>query len=424
MEKRGLIIGIDYTGEYCQASCYSRRHGRPESMAFGKDARRYLIPVAISYNEAEKDWLIGQSAIDYAREQGDYLFQDLLENVFIGEKCTAGGQEYTYTQLFAIFIAKIIEYTQTATSIMGVENITMNFRRVTPEIRVAMDEVFRMLRIPAEKVKLVTCAESFAYYVLGEDPAIWEKGVLLFDFGRDGFYEKILTVTGNKPSSPVYISERMHSGEFSMENLGNEVLMDQMDERLSALFAEIAADTRISSVYFTGEGFQNMWFKKTLALVSESKRAFKGNNLYAKGACRCGLIKAAAGGRDYRIICAGRTRCTISAEAVDRGEKKLIELSVAPKDWFEAGCRREFILDEPGRIRLHITSLIEKQTGIADIDLSAFPKRPAKATRVELAIEFKNEYECTVSVKDLGFGGFFEPSGAVVSEKLDLKGYI
>lgn len=424
MEKRGLIIGIDYAGEYCQVSCYSNRHGRPESMAFGKDAKRYLVPTALCFNDAEKEWVIGQNAIDYAKSSGAYLFCDFLENIFIGEKCVVGNAEYTYTQLFAVYIAKMIEYTQVATSIMGIESITINLRRVTLEIKAALSEVFNLLRIPLEKIKLETCAESFAYYVLGEDPEVWKEGVLLFDFTSDGFYEKVLTVTGRGVEAPVYISERMHSGEFSMEDLGNEVLMDQMDERLSALYLEISADTRISSVYFTGEGFQSTWFKKTLTLISENKRAFKGNNLYAKGACREGLIRVATGGRDYNIICAGRTRCTIAVEAKEKGERKLVELSKAPVDWYDAGSSMEFILEEPDKIKLHIVSLIEKRTEVIDIDMSSFPKRPRKATRVEVSLDFENEYECTFTVKDLGFGGFFESSGEVVSKKLNLQGFI
>ena len=55
MEKRGLIIGIDYAGKYCQASYYSRRHERPESIAYGGETVRYLIPTTLCFNHEKKD---------------------------------------------------------------------------------------------------------------------------------------------------------------------------------------------------------------------------------------------------------------------------------------------------------------------------------------------------------------------------------
>ena len=70
MEKQGLIIGIDYTKEYCQASYYSYRHNQPESVASGTETMRYLIPTALTFDKSNEEWLIGQAAIDYAKKTG------------------------------------------------------------------------------------------------------------------------------------------------------------------------------------------------------------------------------------------------------------------------------------------------------------------------------------------------------------------
>ena len=128
MEKQGLIIGIDYTREYCQASYYSYRHNCPESVASGTETMRYLIPTALTFDKQNEEWLIGQAAIDYAKKNGEYLFEDLLDNCFLNEKCYINEKEYSYTQLLAVFFGKIIELTQVTTSIMSIENITVNLR--------------------------------------------------------------------------------------------------------------------------------------------------------------------------------------------------------------------------------------------------------------------------------------------------------
>ena len=415
MKKKGLIIGIDYAGKYCQASYYSRRHRCPESISYGDETVRYLIPTALCYNHETSDWLIGQPAIDYAASTGESLYRNFLDNVFLGNNCFINGQEYTYIQLLAVFIGKIIELMQIATSIMGVENVTINLRRVTLEIKQAFEDVFRLLRLPMEKLKLETCAESFAYYVLNEEMPIWEKGTVLFDFTPDGFYEKVLTVTRGPRENLVYISERSHSSEFSMKDMGNEVLMEQMDERLMALYDEIAAESRISSVFFTGEGFQNMWFSKTLRRVSENNRAFKGNNLYAKGACLAGLLRAEEN-KDLNIVCMGRTKHTISVETKHKGEPLLLNLCRAPKDWFDSGMKMDFILDRPDFVRFFITSLLTGQRTTMDIDVSGIPKRPNKATRIEIEIRYFSESECEITIRDKGFGELFPASDFEVVE--------
>ncbi len=421
MEKRGLIIGIDYTGKYCQASYYSRRHERPESIAYGGETLRYLIPTALCFDHETKDWVIGQPAIEYAERTGERLYKDFLENVFLGGIAAVNGQEYSYTQLLAVFIGKIIELTQTATSVMGVENITINMRRVTLETKQVISDVFRLLRIPVEKVKLQTCAESFAYYLLNEDPSIWQKGSVLFDFTADGFYEKVLTVTRNGEDHLVYISERTHTADYSMNDMGNAVLVEQMDERLLALYEEIAEESRLSSVYFTGEGFNSTWFGKTLRRVSETNRAFKGNNLYAKGACLAGLLRAERPGKDYNIVCAGRTKNTISVEAKHKDETLLLNLSRAPKDWYDAGMKMDFIVDEPDKIRFFVTSLLDHTRSSFDIDISQIPRRPHKATRIEIELAYLSEYSLEITIRDKGFGDLFPSSGFSTTQQIDLS---
>ncbi|MBR2696913.1 MAG: hypothetical protein IKE48_05350 [Parasporobacterium sp.] len=420
MEKKGLIIGIDYTGKYCQASYYSRRHGRPESISYGGETFRYLIPTALCYDHEIKDWLIGQPALDYAEQTGEIVYRNFLENVFLGNICAINGQQYTYTQLLAVFIGKIIELTQIATSIMGIENITINLRRITLEIKDTINDVFRLLRIPLDKIKLQSCAESFAYYVLNEEQPVWEKGAILFDFTPDGFYEKVLTVTKGPSDHLVYISERTHSADYSMRDMGNEVLMEQMDERLKDLYEEILSESRISSVFFTGEGFQPLWFSKTLRRVSENNRAFKGNNLFAKGACLAGLLRSEEN-MDYNIVCAGRTKCTISVEAKHKGEPLLLNLSRAPKDWYDAGMKMDFILDRPDPLRFYLTSILTNQRQSFDMDISGIPQRPNKATRVEIELRFFGESSCELTIRDKGFGELFPPSGFVLTKQMDLE---
>ncbi|MBR5931587.1 MAG: hypothetical protein IKZ95_06115 [Lachnospiraceae bacterium] len=425
MDKQGLIIGIDYTKEYCQASYYSTRHNCPESIASGTEVMRYLIPTAICYDSETEEWLIGQAAVDHARESGARLFDDLLQNIFQNETCYVNDKEFTYTQLLAVFFGKLIELTQLTTSIMSVENITVNLREIDHDIKQAIYEVFALLKLPAEKIKLQSCAESFVYYVLDEDPELWEKGAELFDFSAEGFFEKQLSVRkGPDGEDFVYVYENTHNEDFSYEGLENYAYVDHMDERLQALFQEVINENPISSVYFTGKGFTELWFGKTLQDVSENARAFKGNNLYAKGACLAGVRRASGDLKDYNIICNGRTKATIAVEASYKGNLCILNLSKAPIDYFDAGLVTDFILDDIRTIRFYITSLVSRERTFVDFDLSEFPQRPNKTTRVEIDIRYLNDCECEIAITDKGFGDFFPGSGTKVVKRLNMEGYV
>jgi len=424
MEKQGLVIGIDYTSEYCQACYYSVRHGCPESVSSGTEAMRYLIPTAICYNKDDNEWLIGEAAVEYSKATGIYLFRDLLNSVFTKEKCYIYDREYTFVQLLAVFIGKIIELTQITTSVMSIESVTINLREINYDIKKTFHECFEMLRLPASKVKLQSCAESFAYYVTNEDPKLWEHGALLFDFSRDGFFEKQLSVRkGPRGENFVYVYENEHNNDFSFEGLSNYAYADGMDEKLDMLFDGAITESQISSVYFTGEGFDELWFAKTLQDVSENARAFKGNNLYAKGACLSGVRRLNPNVRDLEIICDGRTKATIAVEASYKGGSCIINLSKAPVDWFDAGIVSDFIVDDIGSVRFYVTSLVSQERTYVDFDLSSFPRRPNKTTRVEIEIKYINDCECEITIKDKGFGDFYKASDAKVVKRLNMEGY-
>lgn len=423
MEKKGLIIGIDYTSEYCQACYYSRKHQCPESVFAGTEEMRYRMPTALSFDMEKGSWLIGQAALDYATEKGEYLFQDLLANVAEREKCIINNREYTYTQLLAIYFGELIKIVQLATSVMAVENITINLRHIDHEIKKTIQEAFAMLKVPASKIKLQSCAESFAYYMTSEKRELWENGAQLFDFSAEGFFEKQLSLQkGADNEEVVYVFEDEHSDDFILSD--NEARNEMMDEKLDRLFFEVFDENPVSSVFFVGDGFEELWFEKTLQDISENTRAFKGNNLYAKGACLAGLRRSTKEVKDLTIICNGRTKVTIAVEARYKGSMSIINLSKASVDWFDAGEVSDFIVDNIKVIRFYITSLISKERTFVDFDISKFPQRPNKATRIEIEIHYLNDCECEISIRDKGFGEFFPASDAKIVKRLSMEGYV
>ena len=424
MAGKGLIISIDYTDEYCQACYYSQRHQQPESISAGTDIMRYLIPSALCYDAKEKEWGIGNYAVRMAEKEGVTLFTNLLQNVKNNRTALVDHTEYSYIQLFALYFRKLLEFIQIRTSIMAVENITVTMKQVDRETKEAFEQVFQILQIPSSKVRLLSSAESFGYYIISEERELWERGALLFDFSGEGFFVKQLRINASRTGTLLYVNEFDFSDAFSVKDLASEILRQQLDQKLRDLYLDFLQNSDYSSVYFTGEGFDEQWFTGTLTAISGTRRAFKGNNIYVKGACMAGYLRSIDEAGEFPIICAGRTRTGISIESWNRGKLSEILLSPAAEAWYDAGYQGDFILEEERSLTFLITSLISGRRSAFRIDLEGFPQRPSKASRIHVEIQFFHETECEITVRDKGFGDLFPGSGASVSRHLNLQDYI
>lgn len=424
MEKQPLIIGIDLTNEYVQACYFNLHHGRPESVMTGGNVMRYLIPAVLCYDKENDVWLIGEEAMLYSEQTGVTLYKDLYNNMFVGAECVVDGNKYTYDTLLAVYLGKLLELIQINSGLMSVENITITMRKVNIEIKEKMENVFSLLSIDPSKVRILSYAESFAYFVLNEDESLWKDGALLFDFDTDGFFTKQMSFTGGMKKPLIYINERSYSLEFFIKDLASAMLRRQLDKKLSRIYEDIKFEGKNCSVFFTGTGFSELWFEDTLQLISRSFRVFKGNNLYVKGACLAGYIRTFKGGREYPIVCKGRTKASIAVAAIKNGSLSEVELSRATSDWYDAGSVTDFILTKDRSVTFVITSLISRERTEVKVDLSEFPERKDKATRVEVEVRYVNDSQCDLIIRDKGFGGFFGGSGKEISRRLDLEGYI
>ena len=396
------------------------RHKRPESITAGRDEMRYLIPVALSYDIEKGEWIIGNDALDYGAETGASVYGDFLTNTLGGGNAVVGNSEFSYMQLFAVYLGKLIELVQKASAVQTVSNITVTLRRIRPDIKEAFIDVFSLLGVNEDRLKLLSYSESFAYFAMSSDAELRKNGVLLFDFSTDGFFVKQLHDAGEADRELIYINESMHSFDFSMKDLTSSMAKLQLDDKLNTAYEEISKDKIPSSVYFAGDGFTEIWFANTLQNISQKTKAYKGNNIYVKGACLAGCRRYAKQ-PDLLLVSKDRTKARIAVDAFQGSQEKRIVLADGAKSWFDASCSIDFIVDNLTWIKFYVTSVVTKDTTVIEFDLGDFPKRPNKTTRIRIALNFINDSECELSVSDRGFGEMFPPSDMEVKKRISLE---
>ena len=174
MEKRTLVIGIDYTDEYCQASYFNLHHMKPESVMTGAAVMRYLIPVAVCADTDNEDWVIGEEAMHMSEQTGRYLFRKLILGAVNGEMYELNGKKRSYDTLAAVYFGKLLELVRLHSGITDSEHITVTLRRVTLDVKKTIENIFGILGIDAARITVLSYTESFAYYVLGEDDSLWK----------------------------------------------------------------------------------------------------------------------------------------------------------------------------------------------------------------------------------------------------------
>lgn len=97
-----------------------------------------------------------------------------------------------------------------------------------------------------------------------------------------------------------------------------------------------------------------------------------------------------------------------------------MKLSKAGVHWYEAGAKTQCIIDNVDVAHFTILWPATKEVKEFEVNLSGFPKRNNKTVRVEVSLAYTEENSFTVEIKDVGFGEFFEASGAVARHEVEL----
>jgi hypothetical protein len=140
--------------------------------------------------------------------------------------------------------------------------------------------------------------------------------------------------------------------------LATQKTKEDADKRFSEyLFADYRSHI-VSSVYFTGMGFYDDWYQKSINEVCRKRRAFKGFNLYSDGAAAAVLYED----KDSNLYCEGRTVVNLGI-VIEREEKKEDYILLqAGESWTKKSEAVRLILDHTDELELVITSY--GQTGI------------------------------------------------------------
>ena len=408
---KGIILGIDFSIDFTQMAVLDDEIN-PRSISIGTEDN-FLIHSVVCYNSELNEWSAGDEAVNKSRLNNSTEYRKLPEILKQNY-----GEDLT-KQIITTYMSYLLKVAVNYSNGKLIKNVLVTLNEVTPEMIELITTSFTNLGYNANDIKIISHSESFVYYVLNQGKDIWINQVYFLNFDRNDFSCRKLNVIKGK---------QVHVADVTVEDLNDRMTydsvknnMDMADEIVADFMEDQLKKNVVSGVFLSGEGFYAEGWAKTLQTICWNRRVFKGNNLIVKGAAYAAkeffYMKTL---KDYIISCKGRTRVRVTMSVKHKEIDSMVTLSDIGDYWYQAKSKTECIMEEPTEAVFEIHNIMKHTTEEFRIDLTEFPKRPPKTTRISVDFKYLTENKFQITITDLGFGEFFKSSGMSVTKEIEI----
>lgn len=331
----------------------------------------------------------------------------------MGRAQTVDGTLFAPGELLAVFIRQALRLAGVTDVPEQVAGLMLTTRKITRELVGAVREANVLLKLPANRCFLQNYEESFYYYTLYQKPELYSRKVGLFIFSGERVEFRRMEMNAKVKPTLVKIG-REPFVELPTEN--------ELRDKAFCRYAEEALDTDVySTIFLVGDGFDRSWAKASVLFLSRHKRrVFMGNNLYVKGACFAAREKAEERTlKGYLFMSEDVIRINIGMNMLVNGSQAHYSLIPAGLNWYEAVRDVEFLLDGTDELEFQVSRMEDGKKTRYCMALPDLPKRPARATRLKLHLEYISAKKCRICVKDEGFGDLYPASGLCWEETFE-----
>ena len=405
----GLVIGMDLCDTYTHISCME-----PE--------QTWVIPTVVCKNKNADEWYVEEEAYAHTLV-GDGIMEDkLLTQVMKDGTATIGGIKYEGIYLLKMFLEKALELPKKAAGSREIASIVIAVSCLDVKLMDSLLYCADYLKIPRDRVHLISHTESFIYYVMSQKREVWSNQVGMFDLTNQSLrYYELKVQRGLRQMQVVADCENLEEG-FHLDVLDNTAGARLADRILCSCADRILQKRLFSAIVLTGKGFENTeWAPEFMKQVCSRRRLFVENSLFSKGA----LMKAAdylqeKSSYPFICICEGRLKTTVSVKVLNHDKEGQLVLAAAGDNWYEAKSTVDFIVTGNPEVEFTISPLDPKKKKLVKIGLEDFPKRPDRTTKIELSLGFSDDRTMVAVIKDKGFGEIFPAEDVMIKQEVGL----
>lgn len=416
---RGSIIGYDLNEKNCQISYYSEELHEPQTVEVSVD--NFQIPLYVAYRNEE--WFYGKEAKRMAAIGEGAAISDLLNLALNQEKVQIGEKIHEGIWLLAKFIELSLKEFE------KIEFITFAIPVMSIDAEKMLKGMGQRMGLKRESIYVQDYRESFCHYMFYQPKELWQFESALFYCDRHEMRAYMLRKlnTGGKISRDTFVAvDEVANAQMNELAAVYPVLnvdkAKEADARFKLFVEGVFEKKLVSSVYLTGEGFENNWYPMSLKVLCNGRRAFLGNNLYSKGACYTSWQKSSDLSEGLIYLDGTKMTDQISMRMRVRGKEQWYPLVLWGARWYEADNTWEVLLEDREDIELHIESLSNGELEVVPVNLEGLPERKNYSLRLQIQVLFLDEKTCQVTFKDIGFGEFFQATDFQVEKIIHLGG--
>lgn len=399
MEKRKLYAGLDIGARYAMISYFTPGMSEPETVSRIAGGEIYQIPQLLYKREGIGQWFYGEEAAEAAKRYSDVPLDRLYLRAKSGESVVLDGQSYTYVELFALFIRKMLMLAAKLNPNVKIEQLVLTTDSLNRENMKLFAAVMEKLDIAPGHFTVIDYPESFYYYALSQKQELWIHNAALFDYGKNGI---LYFYTERKPKTTPQLVSVLERDLGALE--GNK------DTAFLAMLPKVFGKQVFSAVYLTGDGFDGEWMQQSLKYLCQNRRVFLGKNLYTKGACYAAM--AAGEIKPWKFVYMGENemKFNVSLKVRDTDGLAFYTLITAGDNWYEAVGECEILLAGTREIDFWLQAADSREAKINTLELTDLPDRPDKMTRLRIMAKPLSDSSVKIVIKDLGFGELVKSS--------------
>lgn len=405
--EQGSIIGYEINEKTCQISYYNEQESEPETMEV--DADNFQIPLIIG--KLRDTWAYGKEAKRLVTIKEGFTVTKLLERSLAGEKIEFGEDTYDAVWLLSKFVQMSLQ------SFPRIQAIVFTVPEVTEELAQLLRGIAVRMNVDKHHIFIQDYKESFCNYLFYQPKELWQYESALFSCDRNEIkaymLRRLKPGLGGGKTTFVTVDEvaSAHMKELAaVYPVLNEDKAKEADAMFCRFIEGVFNKRIVSSVFLTGEGFENSWYPRALRVLCNGRRAFIGNNLYSKGACYTAYRKIYPHIEDPVYLSDTKLTDQITVNLRVNGQEMWYPIVSWGSQWYESNNQWEVLLENLDDIEFHIESLVQGTLRTEVISLEKFPKRAEYAMRLQIETLFLDEKTCRITVKDMGFGEFFLPT--------------
>jgi hypothetical protein len=417
---RKVIVGYDLCDDFTQISCYSYKTGEPlpigSSEVEGSDNK---IPTVLCVRTDTKQWLYGEDAISCAENGAGVLVEQILDKVRRNEMVEVMETQFLAVTLLEKFFRKSLVLIRNHFPTDPITKLVVTVSDAEPEFVGHIYEALFQLGLEKDRAFVISHAGAYLYYALSQDRALWSNDVGLFDFNKDGlnYYQVQINrrvkpmIAGlaktdlTKELNPQVLLSKEINCAYLFENIANTVLHRQL----------------VTTLYFTGEGFEGSWSEEVIKKLCVGRRGFVGQNLFTLGACYA--AKELSGDTKLQdVLLLNDDMVTTSVAIRVYLDTKYIDLPLmeAGQIWYEVEKGIEVIPEGEPTLELTLKSIMSKDAVRQVLRLEKWTGKMDRTTRLRIDFSCESKDQAVIKVTDLGFGELFQSTGKEMIYKIQI----